>query len=109
MCFMNNSYNDTQIIMAGGIESRFWPMSTPDYPKQFIYVMGVGKSLIQLTVDRLHQNAQIGKECLYECKNCVFHTANESKAFVPRFEWVLSLQTNKDNCSFVNRRGDLKK
>lgn len=49
-----NNYNDTQvIIMAGGVGSRFWPMSTPDYPKQFIDVMGVGKSLIQLTVDRL--------------------------------------------------------
>ena len=40
------------VIMAGGIGSRFWPMSTPEYPKQFIDVMGVGKSLIQLTVDR---------------------------------------------------------
>ena len=39
--------------MAGGIGSRFWPMSTPDHPKQFIDVMGVGRSLIQLTVDRL--------------------------------------------------------
>ena len=48
------NYNDIQIIiMAGGIGSRFWPMSTPDYPKQFIDVMGVGRSLIQLTVDRL--------------------------------------------------------
>ena len=41
------------IIMAGGVGSRFWPMSTPDYPKQFIDVMGVARSLIQLTVDRL--------------------------------------------------------
>lgn len=49
-----HNYNDTQIIiMAGGIGSRFWPMSTPDYPKQFIDVIGVGRSLIQLTVDRL--------------------------------------------------------
>ena len=39
--------------MAGGVGSCFWPMSTPDYPKQFIDVMGVGRSLIQLTVDRL--------------------------------------------------------
>lgn len=38
--------------MAGGIGSRFWPMSTSEYPKQFIDVMGVGKSLIQLTVER---------------------------------------------------------
>ena len=32
------------IIMAGGVGSRFWPMSTPDCPKQFIDVMGVGRS-----------------------------------------------------------------
>ena len=37
------------------IGSRFWPMSTPQYPKQFIDVMGVGKSLIQLTVQRLKE------------------------------------------------------
>ena len=52
--YLKNKINDTQIIiMAGGVGSRFWPMSTPDYPKQFIDVMGVGRSLIQLTVDRL--------------------------------------------------------
>ena len=39
--------------MAGGVGSRFWPMLPPDYPKQFIDVMGVDRSLIQLTVDRL--------------------------------------------------------
>lgn len=38
--------------MAGGIGSRFWPMSTPECPKQFIDVMGCGRTLIQLTVDR---------------------------------------------------------
>ena len=40
------------VIMAGGIGSRFWPMSTPECPKQFIDVMGCGRSLIQLTADR---------------------------------------------------------
>lgn len=50
------NYNDIQIIiMAGGIGSRFWPMSTPDYPKQFIDVMGVGRSLIKLTNTTLYQ------------------------------------------------------
>ena len=39
--------------MAGGIGCRFWSMSTPDYSKQFVDVMGVGRSLIQLTIDRL--------------------------------------------------------
>lgn len=38
--------------MAGGVGSRFWPMSTPECPKQFIDVLGVGKSLLQLTVER---------------------------------------------------------
>ncbi len=40
------------VIMAGGIGSRLWPMSTTDFPKQFIDVLGVGKSLLQLTVER---------------------------------------------------------
>lgn len=38
--------------MAGGIGSRFWPLSTPEYPKQFIDILGCGRTLIQLTVDR---------------------------------------------------------
>ena len=38
--------------MAGGIGSRFWPMSTPECPKQFIDVMGCGKTMIQATVER---------------------------------------------------------
>ena len=44
--------NTHVVIMAGGIGSRLWPLSTPDMPKQFIDVLGVGRSLIQLTVDR---------------------------------------------------------
>mgnify|MGYP001777816394 CR=1 FL=1 len=44
---------DTQVvIMAGGIGSRLWPVSTPEMPKQFIDVLGTGRTLIQLTVDR---------------------------------------------------------
>lgn len=38
--------------MAGGIGSRFWPMSTEERPKQFIDVLGVGRTLIQMTLDR---------------------------------------------------------
>ena len=44
--------NNHLVIMAGGVGSRFWPMSTAEKPKQFIDVLGVGKSLLQLTVDR---------------------------------------------------------
>ena len=44
--------NQHLVIMAGGIGSRFWPMSTKEMPKQFIDVLGVGRSLLQLTFDR---------------------------------------------------------
>lgn len=44
--------NNHVVIMAGGVGSRFWPMSTKEYPKQFIDVLGCGRTLLQLTVDR---------------------------------------------------------
>lgn len=44
--------NNHLVIMAGGVGSRFWPMSTPECPKQFIDVMGCGRTFIQLTLDR---------------------------------------------------------
>ncbi len=40
------------IIMAGGVGSRFWPLSRKDKPKQFLDILGVGKTLLQLTYDR---------------------------------------------------------
>jgi mannose-1-phosphate guanylyltransferase len=46
------SNNNHLVIMAGGVGSRFWPMSTSDYPKQFIDVLGCGRTLIQMTMDR---------------------------------------------------------
>ena len=44
--------NNHLVIMAGGVGSRFWPMSTAECPKQFIDVLGVGKTLLQMTVER---------------------------------------------------------
>ncbi len=43
--------------MAGGIGSRFWPMSQESMPKQFLDVLGTGRTLIQMTVDRLKKTA----------------------------------------------------
>ena len=40
------------VIMAGGIGSRFWPLSTSKTPKQFLDILGTGKSLIQQTFER---------------------------------------------------------
>ena len=46
---MSNNYC---VIMGGGIGSRFWPFSRETYPKQFLDLWGVGRSLLQLTFDR---------------------------------------------------------
>ncbi|GAB3287551.1 mannose-1-phosphate guanylyltransferase [Hymenobacter tenuis] len=40
------------VVMAGGIGSRFWPFSRTHHPKQFHDVLGLGRSMLQLTVDR---------------------------------------------------------
>jgi mannose-1-phosphate guanylyltransferase len=47
---MNKNYY--AIIMAGGIGSRFWPISRASHPKQFIDILGTGKTLIQNTYNR---------------------------------------------------------
>jgi len=46
---MQNNY---VVIMAGGIGSRFWPFSKQAKPKQFLDILGSGKTLIQMTYDR---------------------------------------------------------
>ncbi|WP_312822649.1 mannose-1-phosphate guanylyltransferase [Epilithonimonas sp.] len=48
----NNNYC---VIMAGGIGSRFWPMSTQKFPKQFHDILGTGRTMIQQTFDRINQ------------------------------------------------------
>ncbi len=45
--------SDYCVILCGGIGSRFWPVSRASYPKHFIDLLGVGRSMIQLTYDRL--------------------------------------------------------
>lgn len=47
---MNNRYC---VIMCGGVGSRFWPFSRQDKPKQFLDFFGTGRSLLQMTVDRI--------------------------------------------------------
>ena len=49
---MNNYY---AVIMAGGVGSRFWPVSTSDFPKQFHDMLGTGDTLLQKTFNRLNQ------------------------------------------------------
>lgn len=44
--------NNYCVIMAGGVGARFWPLSRSSHPKQFLDILGTGKSLIQLTFER---------------------------------------------------------
>jgi mannose-1-phosphate guanylyltransferase len=46
---MENTYC---VIMAGGLGTRFWPMSRNDHPKQFLDILGTGRTLLQQTYDR---------------------------------------------------------
>ena len=52
---MTNNGHIWVIIMAGGLGSRFWPLSSIDNPKQFIDVVGVGRSMLQLTFERFER------------------------------------------------------
>lgn len=54
---MNKNYY--AIIMAGGVGSRFWPVSTTEFPKQFHDMLGTGKSLLQKTFDRLTKSIPV--------------------------------------------------
>jgi mannose-1-phosphate guanylyltransferase len=47
--------NNYAVIMAGGIGSRFWPMSKSSFPKQFLDILGTGETLIQQTFSRLER------------------------------------------------------
>ncbi len=51
---MNKNYY--AILMAGGVGSRFWPVSTTDFPKQFHDMLGTGETLIQRTFSRLSKS-----------------------------------------------------
>lgn len=65
---MNKNYY--AIIMAGGIGSRFWPISRTSYPKQFIDILGTGKTLIQNTYDRFLKICP--KENIYVVTNEIY-------------------------------------
>lgn len=59
-------------IMAGGIGSRFWPASRQDRPKQFLDILGTGKSLLRLTFERFQQ--LIPEEHIYILTNQTYQS-----------------------------------
>ena len=56
--------------MAGGIGSRFWPMSTIAHPKQFLDILGTGRTLLQQTFDRFIELCP--KENIYIVTNDIY-------------------------------------
>ena len=67
---MHHKHTNTYVaIMAGGIGSRFWPLSRVNHPKQFLDILGTGKTLIQQTFERF--------EKLVPIENIYVVTANE--------------------------------
>lgn len=66
---MEKNKNHYAIIMAGGIGSRFWPYSRTQRPKQFLDILGVGKTLLQSTYERFLKHFD---------KNNIFIVTNQS-------------------------------
>jgi mannose-1-phosphate guanylyltransferase len=64
---IENKSNNYVLIMAGGVGSRFWPKSRNRFPKQFIDILGIGKSLLQLTYERFEKICS--KENIYILSN----------------------------------------
>ncbi|MFB6343610.1 mannose-1-phosphate guanylyltransferase [Saccharicrinis sp. FJH62] len=64
---MKNAYC---VIMAGGIGSRFWPLSKTQKPKQFLDILGTGRTLIQQTFDRFHK--LMPSENIYVVSNKIY-------------------------------------
>jgi len=62
------------VIMAGGVGTRFWPVSTQEFPKQFHDMLGTGQSLIQRTYDRINE--------LVPSKNILIATNKKYKELV---------------------------
>ena len=62
--------NNYCVIMSGGIGSRFWPFSRQSKPKQFLDLLGVGKSLLQMTYDRFSRI--IPKENIFIATNRLY-------------------------------------
>ena len=64
---MNHHY---AIIMAGGVGTRFWPMSTTQHPKQFLDILGTGSTLLQDTYNRMLKVCK--NENIYVVTNSIY-------------------------------------
>ena len=70
------------VIMAGGIGSRFWPMSTPQHPKQFIDITGCGRTMIQQSFDRFNMPVGEHAESIVDIEHVWVVTSANYKTLV---------------------------
>lgn len=73
--------------MAGGIGSRFWPMSTQKYPKQFQDILGTGRTMIQQTYDRISKI--VPAENIYVITNSEYVSLTEQQLPELNFENIV--------------------
>jgi mannose-1-phosphate guanylyltransferase len=76
--------NNFAVIMAGGVGSRFWPMSQETKPKQFLDVLGIGKTLIQMTHERLLK--LVPADQIYVVTNTWYADLVEEQLGLPRHQ-----------------------
>ena len=74
-------------IMAGGIGSRFWPMSRSSYPKQFLDILGLGRTLIQQSYDRYSKVVPPENVFVVTSAEYVSIVKNNSPIFRPKISW----------------------
>ncbi len=72
------------VIMAGGIGSRFWPMSTSQCPKQFLDITGIGRTMIQQTYDRFNGIIDINHVWVVTSKNFADIVSAQLKGINPQ-------------------------
>jgi mannose-1-phosphate guanylyltransferase len=75
------------ILMAGGSGTRFWPLSTSKNPKQYHDILGVGKTLIQLTFDRI--SAIIPKENIFVITNEQYKDITQEQLHIKEEQIIL--------------------
>jgi mannose-1-phosphate guanylyltransferase len=96
---MKMNENNYVAIMAGGIGSRFWPVSRLNYPKQFLDLLNLGKTLIQSTYDRFAQ--YIPPENIYVVTSWQYREIVEKQLPQLRTENILCEPSRKNTAPCV--------
>lgn len=86
------------VIMAGGIGSRFWPYSRKNKPKQFLDILGTGRSLLQMTYDRFREVADPSRFLIVTHKNYLNLVLEQLPELNPDQILAEPLQKNTANC-----------